>query len=183
MNLHIRPLEHKDIALISDYWINSPDQHLLNMGVDLEKLPSESDFEAMLTHQLSLEDKDKQSYALIWEVEGRPIGHSNVNKITFGEEAYMHLHIWKKEDRALGYGKALIELSLKQFFEALKLKRIICEPYALNKAPNKTLKRVGFEFKTLYRTIPGSINFEQEVNHWVLTKEKYIEFVHKKSLR
>ena len=43
----------------------------------------------------------------------------------------------------------------------------------MNPAPNKTLARVGFEFVKEYVTVPGSINFEQPVNRWEMTREKY----------
>lgn len=175
MNLTIRPLEHKDIPLISNYWLHSSDQHLIGMGVDLDKLPTKEEFQSMLTHQLTLPDYEKQSYALIWEIDGKPIGHCNVNKIDFGVEAYIHLHIWNTKERTLGYGKELVKQSLIQFFKVLDLKQIISEPYRLNLAPNKTLNRLGFVFEKTYKTIPGSINFEQEVNRWVLTKDRFTE--------
>ncbi len=174
MSFHIRQLEHKDIPNITNYWLNSSYQHLISMGVDLEKIPKAELFNTMLELQIELEDHLKQSYALIWEIEGKPIGHSNVNKIIFGNEAYMHLHIWDKQFRKSGFGKALVKRSLKIFFEVLELKRIICEPYALNKAPNRTLEQVGFKLEKTYRTIPGSINFEQEVNRWIITKEDFL---------
>lgn len=171
MKLTVRPLEHKDITLISNYWLHSSDQHLKGMGVDLDKLPRASDFQTMLDQQLALDDHEKQSYALIWEVNGKPVGHSNVNKIVFGEEAYMHLHIWNQSYRRAGLGNQLVVLSLKQFFKVLKLNRIICEPYALNQGPNRLLESLGFTFEKQYKTIPGSINFEQEVNRWYMNKE------------
>ncbi len=175
MKLNIRPLEENDIQRLSDYWLGSTDEHLVSMGVDLGKRPTKEEFKIMLSHQLTLPDNKKQSYALIWEVDGKPIGHSNVNKIVFGEEAYMHLHIWDGQYRKSGYGSKLVELSLKPFFNTLNLKRIMCEPFALNLAPNKTLKRLGFIFEKTYKTIPGSINFEQDVNRWVMTKKRFLE--------
>lgn len=175
MDLKVRALETKDVDLITQYWINSTDEHLVGMGVDLEKLPDEEGFKSMLYTQIKLEDSKKQSLALIWEVDGRSIGHSNVNKIVFGEEAYMHLHIWNKADRKLGLGYDLIKLSIAYFFKALNLNRIYCEPYAFNPSPNRTLEKAGFTFVKQYKTTPGSINFEQEVNRWVMTKEKFVQ--------
>ena len=172
-HLNVRILRDSDISLISKYWLESSDEHLIGMGVDLDKLPSAKDFKKMLNQQLSLDDKNKQSYALIWEIDGNPVGHSNVNKIVYGKEAYMHLHLWNQMHRKSGLGLELVKLSIRHFFDALKLKKIISEPYALNKAPNKTLKRAGFKLEKNYKTIPGSINFEQEVSRWVLTRERF----------
>lgn len=173
MELNVRKLRGTDISLISNYWLESSDEHLISMGVDLNKLPTAKDFIDILNQQLNLEDKRKQSYALIWEIDGKPIGHSNVNKIVYGKEAYMHLHLWNQINRKSGFGLELVKLSVLHFFKALELEKIISEPYALNRAPNKTLKKAGFVLERNYTTVPGTINFSQEVSRWVLTKERF----------
>lgn len=106
-------------------------------------------------------------------MDGQAIGHTNVNAIEFGQQAKMHLHLWQSGYRKQNMGTKLVRLSLPFYFERLQLQTLLCEPYALNPAPNKTLKKVGFEFIKKYRTIPGSINFEQEVNQWALTRAQY----------
>jgi RimJ/RimL family protein N-acetyltransferase len=169
----VREIELKDIDLITDYWLKSDTDFLVQMGVDLDKLPTRNELEEMLTLQINSSITDKKSYALIWERNGTQIGHTNVNGITFGKEATMHLHLWKSTNRKKGIGTQLVKKSLPFYFEKLEIKKLICEPYSLNPAPNKTLKKVGFEFIKKHRTIPGKLNFEQEVNRWELTKENY----------
>ncbi len=127
--------------------------------------------------QLSQSYENKKSYCIIWQVDGKPIGHSNINKIVFGKEAYMHLHIWRPEERKKGLGTSFIKLTLPWFFEKSKLKKLYCEPYALNSAPNKTLQNAGFEFVKEYITTPGWINFEQPVKLWVMSYERFKETV------
>lgn len=170
-------MQIRDIPLVVRYWTTSDPDFLTGMGVDLNKLPDGETLTDMLTTQLELPTAEKASYALIWLLENTPVGHTNVNKISFGEEACMHLHIWQSGYRQSGMGTALVKRSLPYFFENLRLKRLFCEPYALNPAPNKTLEKVGFEFVKRYRTIPGAINFEQEVNRWKLTREKYEQII------
>ncbi len=87
----------------------------------------------------------------------------------------MHLHIWNSEVRKMGLGTQLVKMSLPYFFKNMNLKKLYCEPYALNPAPNNTLKKVGFEFVKEYITIPGFLNFEQQVNLWELTYDKFKE--------
>jgi RimJ/RimL family protein N-acetyltransferase len=65
-------------------------------------------------------------------------------------------------------------MTLPYFFQNFELKNLYCEPYALNPAPNKTLKKIGFQFVKQYVTIPGSLNFEQEVNRWELKFEDFV---------
>jgi hypothetical protein len=55
----------------------------------------------------------------------------------------------------------------------IPLKKLFCEPYALNPAPNKTLEKIGFEFVKEYITTPGWINFEQPVKLWMMDFEKF----------
>jgi RimJ/RimL family protein N-acetyltransferase len=170
--LAVRKIRVQDIPLVVNYWLDSDPDFLVGMGVDLAKVPSRKELTQMLLQQTTLPNAKKQSYALIWTINGQAVGHSNINKITFGEEAYMHLHLWQEQKRQKGIGTQFLNLSLAHFFKIFQLKRLLCEPYAHNPAPNKILKKVGFEFIKCYVTIPGSLNFEQEVNRWELTKEK-----------
>ena len=143
------------------------------MGVDIQKQPDRKGLTHMLLEQIQTAYKDKAAYATIWQQGEEAIGHCNVNGIKYGEQAFVHLHIWASELRQKGMGEILVKKSLPYFFENLALKNLFCQPYAKNPSPNKTLEKIGFEFVKTYRTIPGSLNFEQEVNMWVLTKEKY----------
>lgn len=173
----VREIELRDLDLLADYWLKSDADFLINMGVDLNKLPTRKMLINMLSEQLNLSYDEKKSYALIWEHNGGQIGHSNVNNIKFGKEATMHLHIWNQKNRMKGIGVELINESLKYYFNKLQLKKIICEPYALNPGPNRTLEKVGFHFVKEYETIPGSLNFLQYVNRWELSKENYLKKV------
>lgn len=169
----VREIQNKDIDLLVDYWFNADSEFLKSMGADKDKLPTRNSFVQMLKKQISLPIQDKKSYALIWEIDGKQVGHSNVNNILYGKEATMHLHLWNLESRKKGVGTKLLQRSLRFYFEKLELDKLICEPYAFNPAPNKTLEKLGFEFVKKYRTIPGSLNFEQEVKRWEMTVENY----------
>lgn len=173
MAIAVREIRESDIALIADYWSGSDPNHLIGMGVDLRKIPSRLEFVAMLSTQLALPLDERQSYCTIWELSGTPIGHCNVNKIRFGRDAFMHLHIWRSGQRRRGMGVAFVRQSLRYFFERLGLQEIYCEPYALNPAPNAVLAEVGFVFVKEYTTVPGTINFEQSVKQWRMSRSRY----------
>ncbi len=177
--LSVREIEQKDIESIVNYWLDSDPAYMVGMGVDLTKLRTKEEWTEMLMEQLSQPIEEKKSYAIIWLVDGEPIGHSNVNKIIRCEEAYMHLHMWKPSTRKKGLGMKLVKMTLPYFFEKFRLKRLYCEPYALNPAPNKTLEKVGFTFIKKYKTIPSNICFNQDVNQWELSYEKYKEITEK----
>ena len=170
--LSARELEHGDIERIADYWTTASRELLRAMGVDPAKLPRRGEFVAMLEHQLDLPLEERQAYGTIWEVDGEPVGHCNVNRIVFGREAYMHLHLWHEGRRHRGLGPQLIRCSLPWFFSRLELEDLYCEPYALNAAPNRALEKAGFDFVQEYTTIPGTINFVQRVRRWHMSRAK-----------
>jgi RimJ/RimL family protein N-acetyltransferase len=144
--LSVRELQKDDIEYIVQYWLNAEDDFLLEMGVDLAKLPTEAELSTMLLQQLKQSHTKKQSYCIIWKIDSKPVGHSNINKINFGEKAYMHLHLWRSNRRKKGVGSQFVKMSLPYFFQNYKLKKLYCEPFALNPAPNKALKKIGFTF-------------------------------------
>ncbi len=171
--LSVREMVVEDVPLVADYWFGSTDEHLIGMGVDLSKMPSRTDMTAWLLEQLNRPIEVRDSYALIWEQDQQAIGHSNVNQIVLGQQAFMHLHLWNNAQRKKGMGTELVKLGLPFFFERLKLQALFCEPYALNPAPNKTLAKIGFAFIKKHITTPGSLNFEQPVNQWRLTRSQF----------
>lgn len=173
-SLAVREMQQEDIELIVQYWVDAQPDFLTGMGVDLGKMPGREELSNALAAQLQAPYPQKESYATIWLMDNQPIGHCNVNDIVFGGTASMHLHLWRPNLRQKGIGSTLLKESLRYFFEQLKLKKIISEPYALNPAPHKTLEKFGFDFEKEYTTIPGSLSFEQKVRRYVLTGEKYL---------
>jgi RimJ/RimL family protein N-acetyltransferase len=171
--LSVREITNRDVELITNYWTTASSDLLLGMGVDLTKMPSRDQWISLLNEQISLPYKEKKSYCIIWQLDNVAIGHSNINKIIYGEEAFMHLHLWHSVERRKGVGTQLVRMTLPYFFENFKLKKLFCEPYALNRAPNKTLHKAGFKFVKDYVTTPGWINFEQKVNLWELSRKEF----------
>jgi RimJ/RimL family protein N-acetyltransferase len=171
--LSVREIEPADIEVLTQYWLSADPLFLSGMGVDVDKVPTRSQWIQMLSEQIKAPLEEKQSYCIIWQLDGRSIGHSNARPIVFGEEAYMHLHLWDQPVRKKGLGEELVKMTLPYFFQNLQLKKLYCEPYALNPAPNRTLQKVGFDFVKEYTTIPGPMNFEQPVKRWELSYDKF----------
>ncbi len=130
--------------LILNYWYNASDIYLQGMGATRSKLPLRGDMSKFLLEQINLPYEQKQSYCIIWQSNHVPVGHCNVNKIEFGNQASMHLHLWNPDQRKKGMGVEFVKKSLPYFFNNLKLQKVYSEPYALNPAPSKTLGKVGF---------------------------------------
>ena len=151
-----------------DYFLLAEDGFLCGMGVERHRLPPKDEWLRKLLADHELPDDKKDRFYLAWIHEGQQIGHSSINKISVGEEAYFHLHLWHPHLRKAGLGTEFAKRSVRFYFERFRLKRLFCEPFAENPAPNKVLPKLGFKFIQRYRTVPGSINREQEVNRYIL---------------
>ncbi|PHR46187.1 MAG: GNAT family N-acetyltransferase [Fluviicola sp.] len=173
MNLSVREAGFNDFNLIVQYFHSANNEFLSEMGIDHLKIPNIDVWQQELSCELSKPIARKNYYYLIWEESSKPIGHSNLSGIVYGEKAKIHLHIWTKGQRLKGAGKELLKKSIKIYFDLFELSEIICEPIYSNKAPNKTLIKIGFVLEKTYETIPGSINYFQKVNRYVLNKNDY----------
>lgn len=177
MKVEIREFVKSDIEKIVNYFIDAESDFLKSMGADKSKLPKREKWIQNLQSELVKSYREKDNYYIIWLLDGKPVGHSNVNHIEFGESATTHLHLWKNRIRKSGLGLEFLRMTIPLYFEKLELKKLICEPYSENIAPNRTLKKIGFDLIRTYETIPGPINFKQKVNHYELTKEQMKEII------
>jgi RimJ/RimL family protein N-acetyltransferase len=153
---------------IVDYFLRAKDEYLLGMGVERARLFGRAEWLERLTADLGRPDPEKEACFVLWEVDGAAVGHSNINKILYENEAFIHLHLWPPSLRRQGRGTDLFKQSAALFMERFKLRRLICEPFAGNPAPNRVVPRAGFRFIRSYRRPAGGINYEQEVNRYEL---------------
>src|SRR4051812_24493325 len=110
--LSVREIREDDIEHIIHYWYDAQPGFLTAMGVDLSKMPPPEALKNYLTEPLLLPYHQKATYCIIWLAGDEAIGHCNVNKIIFGEEAYMHLHLWNPQGRKKGFGTSLVPMTL-----------------------------------------------------------------------
>ena len=155
-----------------DYFLGGGEEFLRGMGVDPAKLPTRAEWcEAALADH-ALRDDEKERLYVSWLHDGEQVGHSSISHIELGQQAHIHLHLWRPELRRGGLGTVFFTRSMDLFFERFGLKRISREPYADNPAPNRVLSRLGFRFIERYRTTPTDIAFEQDVNRFEMTREE-----------
>lgn len=166
--LEVRPCRAKgDFERPVDYFHGASDESLLAMGADRAKFPARDLWVARLVEDAARAASERQWFHVLWCLEGEAIGHSNAAHIVYGEHAFVHLHVWDRVRRRSGLGLEFFRRSVRLIATELRLKEVICEPYAHNPGPNRVLERAGFQFVKCHRTTPGPINFEQEVNRWV----------------
>lgn len=174
MRLTVREMISSDCERIVDYFLDADPEYILGMGAFPDKLPERSQWIEKLSRGFQKPFKEKEFYFVIWLLNGEPIGHSNLNEINFGFEARMHLHIWVEKARKKGFGFSFLKQTIPLYFSHFNLQKIICEPYALNPAPIKTLEKVGFQFIKEYQTMPGWINFNQKVKRFELKTDDFM---------
>ncbi|MEI9919184.1 MAG: GNAT family protein [Bacteroidota bacterium] len=170
----VREMKHKDAELIARYFLDATPDYLKTMGIDSAKFPTLDNWISMMQSDIGKPMEEKEFFYVIWMFENKPIGHSNINKIVYGQEAYMHLHLWSADRRHKGIGTSLVRLSLPYYFRNFRLNELFCEPNSKDPAPNKTLEGLGFELVKEYETTPGWINFHQPVKKWRMTKNGFL---------
>lgn len=164
----VREATSEDIASITEYWKILSFDDAFKLGIDLDKIPSTNEIIEFIEQQISLPSNERNTYILIWEVEGVAIGHCNITPIVIGEYANIHSHIWDRKNIAKGMGEKLMRMSLPIFFEKYNLEKIYGVFYALNPAPERLCIKLGFCFVDEYPTIPGEWSFYQNVKKYVL---------------
>ena len=165
-------MELSEAHFMIDYFLKADHGFLSGLGVDPAKMPPFDRWHAILAEDFARPLPERRFFYVVWQLDGVPIGHSNINEIVFGKKAFMHLHIWNPDERMAGHGTYFIRESIKLYFKLFELQQLFCQPYALNQAPNRTLQRIGFKFLKSYETTPGWLNFRQPVNLWVLDRSQ-----------
>jgi RimJ/RimL family protein N-acetyltransferase len=167
-SVEVRPFAGRpEYEQMVDYFLDADDEFLQRMGVARSKLPSREDWVTSALRDHDRPNHEKERAYLAWVLDGVAVGHSSINKIHVGDDAFIHLHLWSRSHRQAGLGTRFFQLSVGQFARDFSLERLYCEPYAENPGPNRVLLKSGFCLVKRYRTIPGPMNFEQDVNQYV----------------
>ena len=121
----------------------------MHLGVDRGRLPEV--WRESLDHEFERPIEERQYYSLLWLIDDETVGFASTDRLRFGDQAFMHLHIVEPLRRNRGYGMRFVRRSAQIFFETLDLQRPFCEPNALNVAPNRTVQAAS---ATCSRTRP-----------------------------
>jgi RimJ/RimL family protein N-acetyltransferase len=168
MAYDVRAMTLHEVDHIIDYFHAAAPEHLEMMGIDPTRLPTRSAWRDRYQRELSLPPTERSVLMVIWLEAERCIGFSTADKIIFGEQAHMHLHIIEPGQRSQGAGVECVRRSAAFYFKTLQLRRLYSEPDAFNIAPNRTLQKAGFRYLKTHTTVPGPLNFHQAVTQWVM---------------
>lgn len=175
MSLEVREMALDEVDIIFDYFHGATPEHLEMLGVDPTRLPAPERWRERYAREYELPVQERSTLLVLWKLDGEPVGFSTSDKIKYGEQAHMHLHVVNAERRQSGIGSACVRRTVDLYFERLALKRLFCEPNAFNVAPNRTLQSVGFRYVKTHRTVPNALNYHQAVTRWVLERGEALE--------
>jgi RimJ/RimL family protein N-acetyltransferase len=171
--LRVREMRLAEVDVRIDYFHSSSGDYLRTLGVDRSLLPSRAAWRESCEADYSRPIQDRDTYSLIWELDDQVVGFSSTDHITFGEQAFMHLHILDPAHRRSGLGAQFVRRSAATYFHVLELQRLYCQPNAFNVAPNRTLQAAGFRYvftREMATSELNPFNFPQPVTRWVLEK-------------
>ena len=172
--LTVREMRLDEVGLRIDYFHDASDDYLRTLGVDRSLLPAPEAWRAQYEEDYARPLRERLTYLLAWELEGDVAGFSSADRIEFGQQAFMHLHIVRAAQRRSGLGTEFVKQSAATYMRVLELRRLFCEPNAFNVAPNRTLQRAGFTYLFSHEAAPSSINFMQVTTRWVLDRPRAI---------
>jgi RimJ/RimL family protein N-acetyltransferase len=169
----VKPSTPDEFSFVINYFLNSTPEATQEMGMDASKLPVYKEWYDFMQSEYNKPIEEKTYFCLTWFYDDKPIGHSCIDNIHFGKDAFTHLHIWLPEFRHKKLGRSFLNLSLQYYFKHFKLEKIYGQPKADNKGPNQLLKHMGFKLVKHYKTIPHPICVEQFVNLYVLDQSNF----------
>jgi RimJ/RimL family protein N-acetyltransferase len=142
--LTVRTLAPEDFDGYIAYFTRASRSDAERMGLAIHRVPPAAQLRSDLYAMISTPVDRLRNFVVAWCLNGETIGHSSLKDIVPGEFGSIHLHMWRSDLRGKGYGPRLFCLSVVDFYERFKLKRIICEPKADNPMANHLLKKIGF---------------------------------------
>src|SRR5262245_23069355 len=105
-----------EVGIVIDYFHDATPEHLELLGVDPTRLPSPSAWRERYAREYAKPIEQRATLLVIWKSGDQPVGFSSADKIVFGKQANMHLHVLRPEDRNSGFGTACVAQTAQLYF-------------------------------------------------------------------
>src|SRR6202163_553387 len=120
--IEVRPFSiREEYELMLDYFYKADEPFLRGMGVDQLRLPQRDKWLDALLVDHKKQDKERHRFYLVWIFRRQRVGHSSINNIIHGTEAFIHLHLWNSNLRKAGLGTEFVRRSANFFFDRFNL--------------------------------------------------------------
>lgn len=163
----VREMHPYEAEIVAQYFRSMASEAMDVLGVDPTPLPEWGCWMERLRAECALPFRHRSVLPALWTLHNEPFGFSTADKIAFGDQANMHMHIVDPSRLGVGLGAECVRQSAWLYFELLRVQRVFCEPPALNIAANRTLQRAGFKYLATYWAAPGALSFRRPVTRWV----------------
>jgi RimJ/RimL family protein N-acetyltransferase len=171
-NVVVRDIEFRDINPITDYWHESDSGYLQSIGVDINKIVSRevtaAAFQAALPHARGQRDR----IVLIFEVDNKLIGYTNVNFNQSGSP-FGHVHIIDVSYRNKGIIPLIFFKVITIFYNHFHIENLYLQTNVNNKRINNLLfKRNISHIKTEYISKPDGMGAVGTYNLFSCSREQ-----------
>ena len=174
MKLEVRPFRSAiEYERMVAYFLDGDEAFLRGMGVDPARLPERQAWVRAALEDHERSDDKKERFYLAWLHGEEQVGHSSISHIQLPEVAHVHMHLWRQDLRHRGLGTEFIGWSIDGYFERFSLRRLACEPFADNPAPNQVVRKLGFRFVKRYPTVPSPSAWEQDVSRYEIARDEW----------
>lgn len=168
----VRDIELQDIGPIADYWHDSDSEYLESIGVDINKIVSRditiSTFESALPNIRG----DQDRIVLIFEVDNKIIGYTNVNFNQTGDP-FAHVHITDYKYRNKGIIPSVFFKVITVFYDYFNIKKLYLQTNIKNKKINNLLfKKNITNIKTEYISKPDGMGAIGTYNLFSCSREQ-----------
>jgi hypothetical protein len=136
----LRDLTASDLPAIADYWLLSPDEYLVAMGVDRQRLGSAEDIHKRFFNAIRTGQPVQPSIALAITLDEGLVGYTLLNRYS-AEVNYSHWHIIVPNLRAKGLSTALYPGRLKAYFDLTHISQLIHQTRTSNIGVNRMLDK------------------------------------------
>jgi RimJ/RimL family protein N-acetyltransferase len=136
----LRDLTPDDIPPIVDYWLLAPEEYLVFMGVDRNRLGSREVIHQRYLNAIRTDDPAQFSISLAVTLDERLVGYALLNR--YSEDVnYSHWHIIDPGLRARGLSTALYPFRIKAYFDLAPISQLIHQTRTRNLGVNRMLDK------------------------------------------
>ena len=143
--LSVRHLLAKDIPLIVNYFLDSPDATLELGGFDLMKIPFEDELISELKHAMTTPIPEREKCFIVLEEGGKHYGHCHIERME-NEVAYFYFFDWNGMLKRENVIDGLLTKAISFLSELYQLKTLYAETTPLDTYRNSALERAGFKY-------------------------------------
>lgn len=150
--LTIRPFQLSDIEAQMKYLYDNDNDFLESLGFDPKSFPGKEKHSELMRNRLqknmALPESDRQHFAVVAEVDQRPIAMAVLKTDEGNDTAHAHFHIWEKPLRGQGLGEPILKTGVKLLMKHQCRTTAWIEPRDSNLAMNRLMEKCGFKFLT-----------------------------------